>query len=595
MSDELVTVPVDLKLLSDDELTTLETHATEEFDRLNAADDVTPEALQRLDSLTDGIERLRLEQDARSARHREEQAQARLRLESQRTNLQSRVHKNDDPAAGGDGPESRRLASDDGAPFDVEAVAAAAARGSTAAIIAAIGDNRSDLAATLKRATSLSDARRFAPAPKVPGGGAGRLAVTAAVDIPGLARNDDLSNITALAEAFHKRARSMTTTRDNPQEQLVATIRNEFEYTVDDRTSPGQVEELFKRLVNKDQQESLVAGGGWCAPSQIRYDFFNVIGGVKMVDLPTFGVTRGGIRFPTSPSIADAFGGGVGLAPFAAGFSNASVPWLWTETDDQAAITGSAPRKPTLRVPCPSFNERRLECYGITVTAGNLTDDAYPEATQNFLRLVYAAHQHAINTRILATMTALSSAAVTTGSYAVTGQPAYNAIISGLSLAAIDYRAKFGMNEDDVLEVVMPNWIPELIAADLAHRRDAEFLAVTAGQIQSWMASRGVRVQFVDDYQVRGANQFGNTSGAVVAWPTQVTFMMYAAGTFMLGNGLQLDLGVVRDSTLNAANDHTAAWSEECHLVAMVGHESRQYTVKFAVAGETAPTANIAL
>jgi hypothetical protein len=583
MPEELVQVPADLKLLSDDELASLETTATEEFDRLNGQDDVTPEALEQLMSLTDGIERLRTEQAARAASYREKQASEQQRLALQRKDLEARVK-------GQDGAGDRTLATD--MPPDIETIAAAASRGTVQALMAVLGEGKLDLQETVKKAASLSDARKHAPAAKPP---AARMAITAAVDIPGLARNDDLSNIAALGEAFYKRARSLSVTNGNPQEHLVASIRNEFEYTVDDRTSPGQIDELFKRLVNDDTKQALVAGGGWCAPSEIRYQFFNIAGGVRRVDLPTFGVSRGGIRFPTSPSIADAFGGGVGLAPFNAAYSNSSVPWLWTEADDQAAATGTTPRKPTLRVPCPSFNERRLECYGITVTAGNLADDAYPEATQNFIRLVMAAHEHAMNARTLATMTALSTAAVTAGSYGTVGQPAFNAITGGIALAAVDYRAKYGMDEDAILEVVLPVWIVDVIMADLAHRRDADFAAVTEGQIQAWLNARGVRAQFVDDYQVRGASQFGNAGSTMTAWPTQVTFMMYAAGTFMYGNGLQLDLGVVRDSTLNAANDHTAAWSEECHLVAMVGHESRQYTVKFAVAGETAPTSAIGL
>jgi hypothetical protein len=44
---------------------------------------------------------------------------------------------------------------------------------------------------------------------------------------------------------------------------------------------------------------------------------------------------------------------------------------------------------------------------------------------------------------------------------------------------------------------------------------------------------------------------------------------------------------VVRDSVLNSTNDHTAAWSEECHLVARVGPESRLYTITFNVMGAT--------
>ena len=62
---------------------------------------------------------------------------------------------------------------------------------------------------------------------------------------------------------------------------------------------------------------------------------------------------------------------------------------------------------------------------------------------------------------------------------------------------------------------------------------------------------------------------------------------MYPAGTFLHGNGMSLDLGVVRDSVLNETNDHTAAWSEEAHLIARVGHESRRDRVGFNVNGST--------
>src|SRR5881394_3928833 len=517
MSEELVSVPQDLKLLSDDELGELETRATAEFDRLNENDDVTPEALEQLMSLTDGIERLRAENAARVSERRRQEGLERARLARQREGLQSRVHSG--PGEGGSNTGGNNDIADF-KPIDGEGIAAAAARGATAALVAALGDRGGDLVGQLKRATSLSEAQRHAPRPKTP---AAQLAVTAAVDIPGLARNDDLSNLDSLANAFYKRARSMSVTNGSPQEQLVATIRNEFEYTIDDRTTPGQVDELFKRLTSRDKQQALVAGGGWCAPSEIRYEFFNIACTSGLIDLPTFGVSRGGIRYPTSPSIADAFST-TGLAPFAVAFTNASIPWLWTETDDQAAATGASPRKPTLRVPCPSFNERRLECYGITVTAGNLTDDAYPEATQNFLKVVLAAHAHAQNSRIISTMTSLATAAVSTGSYGVTGQPAFNAILSGVELAAVDYREKYGMCDDDVLEVVMPMWVPEVIRADLAHRRDPEWASVTEATIGGWFSDRGIRVQWVDDYQVRGAGQFGNSSTAMTTWPTTVTY-----------------------------------------------------------------------
>ena len=62
---------------------------------------------------------------------------------------------------------------------------------------------------------------------------------------------------------------------------------------------------------------------------------------------------------------------------------------------------------------------------------------------------------------------------------------------------------------------------------------------------------------------------------------------LYAAGTVARGNGMTLDLGVVRDSTLNARNDFTAAWMEECHLIARFGHEVREYTTNACPDGTT--------
>jgi hypothetical protein len=93
-------------------------------------------------------------------------------------------------------------------------------------------------------------------------------------------------------------------------------------------------------------------------------------------------------------------------------------------------------------------------------------------------------------------------------------------------------------------------------------------------------------VQFVTDWQV-GSGDFPGQVSARTAWPENVSFLIYAAGTFVVGTGLDLDLGVVRDSTLNAKNDHTAAWTEECKLVAKIGHDSRVVTVNFCVDGRT--------
>jgi len=574
MADELFSAPSDLTLINDQELSELEAKGVAEFDRIHDLDEVTPERVQYAAQLTADLDRIRAELAAREVRAQRLAEQERVRNADQMSALRTRVH-------GSETPETEPL---EGKVMGSEEVAEAAAKGVTAALVSVLGERMLP-----KRAVaSLSETSQVAPQPKTP---TQKLSITASVDIPGVAPGNNISNLNALSEAFSRKARAVPVTRTGSTDNghVVATIRNQFEHTVDDRTSPAQVEELFSHLVRPELKNSLVAGGGWCAPSEIRYDFFNIACEDGLIDLPTFGVTRGGIRFPVSPSLADAIGDNA-FAPFAVPFTNASVPWLWTEADDIATVTGS-PNKPCMRVPCPDFEEERLECYGICLTAGNLTDDAYPEATQNTLRLLMSAHAHAMNARLIALMVAQSSAPIATGEFAgggtpATAKPAFQQILSGLALGATDYRARYGMCIDDVIEIVAPYWLRDVIRADLAWRTGVDLLSVSDEMINGFFVDRNLRVQWVNDWQVRGAGQFGNAT-PMTAWPTTVDVMMYAAGTFLHGNGMSLDLGVIRDSVLNAENDFTAAWSEECHLIARVGHESRQYRITFSVMGAT--------
>jgi hypothetical protein len=574
-----VSVPQDLTLVGEPDLHDLSTKVIAEFDRVNQLE-VTPGNIQYAMRLTDDLDRLRSEISVREVRAKTQADADRVKMLEQQALLSQRVH-----GAPGQDPATV-AASAAGAPqaANDEVIAAAAARGATAAVLSLLGERSlgKDITRATQRATAtITEARRFATVPSaIP---KQRLAVTASVDIPGVASGDGIHDLASLGAVAQRKVKSMPVTSGNPNYALIASIRNEYDHTVDDRTSLGQVNDLINHLTSRDKQEALVAAGGWCAPSEIRYDFFNIACTSGLIDLPTFGVSRGGIRFPVSPSLADVFGGAFG--GFSTTLSVTSNPWLWTEDSDIAAVTGS-PTKPCIRVPCPDFDEERLECFGICLTAGNLTDDAYPEATQNMLRLLQSAHDHAMNGRFISRMVSLSSAVVNTGSFAVTGQPVYQQVYGGIALAATDYRARYGMCDDDILEVVAPYWVRSEIRADLAWRNGVEPNQIPDSEINAHFNVINVRVQWVNDWQVRGAGQFGNAT-AMTAWPTSADILVYAAGTFVKGSGLTLDLGVVRDSVLNETNDHTAAWSEECHLIARVGHESRQYRINFAVNGRT--------
>ena len=397
--------------------------------------------------------------------------------------------------------------------------------------------------------------------------------IVAAANIPGYPVGGDISDIRKLSEAASARSRSLPA-NGSGGEHIIASIDRSLDGlpTVTPETTPEEWEAIHKQI---SDPELLVAAGGWCAPSQITYDFFNIACSDGLIDLPTFQVQRGGIRFPVSPSISSVM----------------SDIWLWTESNDILAVTGAG-TKPCARPACPSFIEERLDCHGLCVTAGNLTERAYPELIDNHIRLTMMAHAHVISQRHIAELVA-GSTAVSMVSGTASELSASWGILNSIDLQVTDYKLKYRMCEGDVLEAVFPWWTVPLIRADIAKRNayDDPF-NVTMAEVRAWFDLRQVQAQFVQDWPV-GSGSFPGQATARTDWPTALQYLLYAAGTWSKGAGPTIDLGVVRDSTLNAKNDHTAAWTEECNLVAMYGHESRLVTVAVDVAGVSGLQADI--
>lgn len=579
-------LPADLDNLTADQLDELRVKAEAEFDGIYDADG-GPKAdqLVRATELTDAIEALNGRKSAIEAEAAETQAKF-DELRARRTPPPV-----EEPEAEGDtDPEP--------APEVLEgevqpAPQLVSASGRVGGAVTASRDTGGLAGPQHRINPSLSGARTRAPAVDVP---RKELAITASVGQPGkFEPGAKLTDLRAVGDLLESRARSMADQggryakrrNGDPYGGIqVASIANDWigADRFNDSTGADAVQAYIEKVQGNrsaSKFETLVAGGGWCAPSENRYDFFNIACEGGMIDLPTFGVTRGGINFPVSPSLADTF---VPALPWYAAFSNATVPWLWTETDDILTVTGST-NKPCIRVPCSSMTNVRLECYGICLTAGNLADNAWPESTRNFLRLLMAAHYHASNGRYISQIVTAAGTVIT--GCTVAGSAAAAPLLSTAELGAWDYRTKFGMCDTDVLEVILPSWAKGVVRADLAKRTGvSDFMCVTDAQIAAWFDCRNLRVQFVDDWQVR-ATGYPGAATAITQYPGLVNMLLYAAGTVARGNGMTLDLGVVRDSTLNAENDFTAAWMEECHLIARFGHEVRNYQIAICPDGTT--------
>lgn len=361
------------------------------------------------------------------------------------------------------------------------------------------------------------------------------ISIVASSDVPGFSTGRDLSR-EELGQALHARARGL---RDGSDAVLVASVvnntpKNDVSNVMDD-------EAIRQAWANAHDPAEMVASGGWCAPSETVYDFVCDFEEMpESLDLPSVTSTRGGLRFPESPLLADVF-------------NDVNSGFTWTEADDIAAATPGGPTKPCFTIPCPTFDEVRLQAQGICVTAGNLTDRAYPELTSRYIDLVMTAHAHRMNGLTVAKVLAASTTVTPTLDVDLGAAESTFGVVEFL----VDrFRDAYFAGAEFVMEGFMPRWARSVIRRDIARRNGLDsFTQVSNADIDKALNEIGARIQFITNYQPLASN--------ALIYPDHAGLVLYPAGAHTRMDGGSLDLGVVRDSTLNATNDFTAAWTEE--------------------------------
>jgi hypothetical protein len=187
------------------------------------------------------------------------------------------------------------------------------------------------------------------------------------------------------------------------------------------------------------------------------------------------------------------------------------------------------------------------------------------------------AHMH----RLSAAKTASIVATATSVTYAGLGHDSAGSILDAIDLQVADYRSEHLMGLNSVLDAIFPTWVHGAIRASLAMRAGVSMLDISDAQVTGYFTLRNVRPQFVTTYEPLF------DTAAATAWPTSVKFVIYPAGGYVNADGGMIDLGVVRDSVLNATNDFTAAWSEQFYAVLQRGPAAREITTGILVDGVT--------
>ncbi len=240
---------------------------------------------------------------------------------------------------------------------------------------------------------------------------------------------------------------------------------------------------------------------------------------------------------------------------------------VWTEATD---LNPAGATKPIYTVSCPSTVTVYTDAVTQRVGFGNMQMRFDPETVAMAMDLAVAAHAKLAEQNLL---NHIASACVqtVTAPPASTGLGATRDFLTTLNQAVAQYRDVHRLPDTQVLTIVLPRWLRNVIRTDLARQMATAAsdtlnpFAVSDEQIEDMLSVLGLNPIWHTDGQSTSApglsgavNQYYATqagSTTIAKFPTETVFYLFPEGSMQFLDGGTLDLGIVRDSLLDATND----------------------------------------
>lgn len=370
------------------------------------------------------------------------------------------------------------------------------------------------------------------------------------------------------------------------------------------------VDAVMSSVEEQGGMEAVVAAGGVCGPLPVDYAVDVTVSEARPLrdSLPSFQATRGGLRYIPVPTLA-----GVGTSATA----------VWTSANDASPSSPTA--KPVQEFSCPTPTEVTVDAIPTRLQFSNFSARFGPEivAANTMLAMANAARIAEVN---LLTKMAAGSIKTSAGSLVSFTRD----LLALLDLLATNYRYRHRLPENYPLRLVLPFWVKAVIRTDFlretAHDRSnasSDQLAVADAYIAGLFAARYIVPGWTMDGL--GKSTAGATLSAADAWdypdqtfaapattaalsaalpdasansavagthyPKRLTFFLFAEGTWVFLDGGRIDLGVIRDSVLNATNKYQT-FVEPFEGLMKRGIESLQVTVPVNPTGVSVATAS---
>lgn len=316
----------------------------------------------------------------------------------------------------------------------------------------------------------------------------------------------------------------------------------------------------------------IVAAGGFGTPTPQQYEIFKFdhTSNRPVKDLlPKFGAPRGTISYIEPPVLGDYANSAYGAAS-----------GIWTQDMDEAAANNSGASDDVIKnvMVVQGAQVRTAELYAVTLQlqVGNFLARAYPELVERHNDLALVQHAR------LAEKTLIQK--IDQGSTQVTQAQVLGVardFITTVRRAAVAYRSRHRLAKNTVLDAIIPDWVYDAIASDLAMQMPGDDkLGVGRAEIDGYMRDAGVRLTGSPDIQEFTAQD----AGALAPWKTSFEWYLFSPGTWGFLDGGTLDLGIIRDSGLVGTNDYRM-FVESFEGIAKFGIESLAITSSIKVDG----------
>lgn len=534
-----------------------------------ADDDEASVAL--LTEAANGAELIRTEQTAREEAAVAEEAA----LAAERARLRGEA-----PAAEAEGDEDEGDATEEGAPAEGAPAEGDDAEGDADDAEGAAAEELEPVSAA-SAATARRQARRqmaarrpasAAPAPAVDGA-----RITIAADVPGFAGGQTVAGLGDVDRAIFERVSSFRGSKgrkrsagDGTSDWLtVASIHGHYPESRRLTDDPGRNARIIEdALRDARTPQALTASGGLCAPLTPYYGVQTMGNTARPVRdaLPAFqgGAGRGGLISMAPLGLADVAGASI----------------IWDVADDESATDGS-PTKPCIRVECGDLRTTEIYAVPMCLEFGNFRARTFGEWDTAASELAMVAHARVADTQLLADIEA-ASLNLTDEDTVVS---AYRDWLAMLVQAAATYRQR--VRDDNLtFRAITTALAPAIFSIDFLRGMAggigyAEVLRRGRSEIAADLAAHGIQVTWSTDMNVPGPQ----AAATVLAdLPPKIDTAFYPEGAFVLLDQGRLDLGVVRDSTLNSTNDFQV-FAEDFEAVHHLGHESYWLSVNVCPSG----------